>query len=283
MSSEATGNRSTAGRWCPAPAPGAALACERRGDAAWLRLNRPDALNCLSPQLLAEFDATLPGIEQDRSLRCVVLASTGRAFSAGGDLKALQGFASEPDPPLAAGAYTDAISRLLVRLEKLPVPVIAAVDGLCLAGGLEIALCCDLVVASDRSVFGDAHATYGLLPGAGGSVRLPRKIGPNRAKYLMYTAATVPAAVMEDWGLVCRVVPPDRLDVEVQALADGLADKSPLGLARMKQLVDGGLALSVEEALRIEQAVVLAHNRSHDRNEGLAAFAERRKPLFDGS
>ncbi|GAA4338312.1 enoyl-CoA hydratase/isomerase family protein [Variovorax defluvii] len=270
-------------RWEPAGAPSAALAGERRGAAAWLRLNRPETLNCLSPQMLAEFDIALWAIEQDRTLRCVVLTAAGRAFSVGGDLKALQEFAGAPDPAAAASAYSDSISRLLARLEALPIPVIAAIDGMALAGGLEIALCCDLVVASERAVFGDAHANYGLLPGAGGSVRLPRKIGPNRAKYLMYTGATVPASLMRDWGLVHSVVAPERLEHEVQALTDSLSGKSPLGLARMKHLVDNGLDLPLDQALRAEQAVVLAHNSSHDRNEGLAAFAARREPVFNGS
>jgi enoyl-CoA hydratase/carnithine racemase len=151
-----------------------------------------------------------------------------------------------------------------------------------LAGGLELVLCCDLVLAAESAQFGDAHANYGLLPGGGGSVRLPRKIGPTRAKQMMFTGEMFPAATMRDWGLVNEVVPDADLPASVSSWLERLAAKSPIGLRQMKRLVDQGLQMSAAAALEFEQQVFAEHSFSQDRREGLAAFAERRKPRFTG-
>ena len=155
--------------------------------------------------------------------------------------------------------------------------------GLALAGGLELVLCCDLVVAAESAKIGDAHANYGLIPGGGGSVRLPRKIGPTRAKYLMYTGEFLDAAALERMGLVNQVVPDAALEETVAALAARLGEKSPLGLKLMKQLTDDGLEQPKDAALRNELMAIAVHSRSQDWAEGLAAFTEKRKPNFTGT
>jgi enoyl-CoA hydratase/carnithine racemase len=260
------------------------ITVDRREAVAWVTLNRPRALNSLSPRLIEELNLAIQDIADDPQVRACVITGTGRAFSTGGDLKALEDFAAAPATVADRTArYLESIGTTLRRLEQTRVPTIAAVNGLALAGGLELVLCCDLVIASEDAMFGDVHATYGLLPGGGGSVRLPRKVGVNRAKYLMFTAEQVSASVMMDWGLVCQVVPAAQLQAAAEHLALRIADKSPLALARMKQLVDNGMQQSVEAALQLEQAVVVLHNGSHDRNEGLSAFKERRKPVFSGN
>ena len=137
-------------------------------------------------------------------------------------------------------------------------------------------------LAAQSAKLGDAHANYGLIPGAGGSVRLPRKIGPTRAKYLMDTGEFWPAEALECAGLVNRAVPDDELDDAVAALAARISEKSPLGLAHMKQLVDDGLDQPIDVALRNEVMAVAVHSQSQDWAEGLAAFAEKRKPAFTG-
>ncbi|MGI4813879.1 MAG: enoyl-CoA hydratase/isomerase family protein [Janthinobacterium lividum] len=263
--------------------PFEALLCERRGHALWLTLNRPDAMNSMSPTLVAEIGQALDLMADDRQVRCLVITGSGRAFCAGADLKAVKSLSGETDPVVATKAFLSAATQLLSRIERLPLPVIAAVNGIALAGGLETVLVSDLVIAAEEAKFGDAHAKYGLLPGWGGSVRLPRKIGPNRAKQLIFTADHVPARTMFDWGLVNEVVPRARLVEAVDAWVARLVDKSPLGLRRMKQLVDDGLEQSPETALRNEQLMVELHNQSHDRREGLAAFAEKRAPAFNGT
>lgn len=253
----------------------------RRAGVLWLVLDRPDALNSVSHEMVREIHAVLDQVEADPEVRCLVVTGAGRAFCAGSDLKAARR-AGVADPAAASAAFVQAAAGLLGRIERLPLPVIAAVNGLALAGGLELVLCCDLVVAAAEAHFGDAHARLGLLPGWGASVRLPRRIGVARAKELMFTAAQVSAERMHQWGLVNRVVLRTDLRTAVDVLAAQLTDKSPLGLRRMKQLVDDGLAQPLEVALRHEQIMGQAHFHSADRQEGIAAFAEKRTPVFTG-
>jgi len=257
------------------------LLYEKRGPAVWVTLNRPEVMNSLDPKTIAEIDAAMDAAEADREARALVFTGTGRAFCAGADLKFLGG-KSGPEGIEDMAEFLHQLLPVFNRLEAFPMPVIAAVNGLALAGGLELVLCCDLVIAAESAKIGDAHANFGLLPGGGGSVRLPRKIGPTRAKYLLYTADFVPAADLVEAGLVNRVVPDDQLVAAVQAVVDRIVVKSPLGLRRMKQLVDDGLNQPVETALRLEILAGEAHAKSHDMAEGLAAFNGKRKPKFTG-
>jgi enoyl-CoA hydratase/carnithine racemase len=252
------------------------LLYEARRGAAWITLNRPDALNAISPAMIRELGQALDLAQADPTLRAVVLGARGRAFCAGADLKALKE-AGEDN-----AKFLDDVLTIMNRLERFRLPVIAAVNGMALAGGLELLLCCDLVIAAQSAKIGDAHANYGLLPGGGGSVRLPRKIGPTRAKYLMYTGEFVPAAELVPAGLVNEVVPDAELGAAVERLVAKLAAKSPLGLRRMKALVDDGMDQPSEVALRNEILVGEVHAKSFDMQEGLAAFNAKRKPRFEG-
>ncbi|MFV0280125.1 MAG: enoyl-CoA hydratase/isomerase family protein [Rhodoblastus sp.] len=252
---------------------------EIRGHAMWITLNRPDALNSLTPAIVSGIDAALDKAQRSGS-RAVVLTGAGRAFCAGADLKFVR--AEAGDDETALGRFLDAILVVMNRIETFPVPVIAALNGLTLAGGLELMLCCDLVIAARSARLGDAHANYGLLPGGGSSVRLPRKIGPTRAKYLLYTGEFVPADQLVAAGLVNEVVDDDELIAATEALAAKLASKSPLVLRRMKALVDDGLEQPAAIALRQELLASEVHAHSHDLKEGLAAFEEKRKPRFTG-
>jgi enoyl-CoA hydratase/carnithine racemase len=167
-------------------------------------------------------------------------------------------------------------------MEHFTKPLIAVLNGITLAGGLELAMTADLIIAAESAKIGDAHANFGVLPGAGGAVKLPRKIGINRAKYLLFTGEFISAAEMKDYGLVNQVVPSEELEKAAQALADKLAEKSPLGLSRMKQLVRDGLEQPLDVALRLELATLKVHTQSYDMSEGLKAFTEKRKPEFKG-
>ncbi len=247
-----------------------------------ITLNRPDALNSISPAMIDDLNAALDGLE-DRPLLCALsITGSGRAFCAGADLKAAKERMAGMDAAAVNSGFLDDLRRLLLRIEAFPAPVIAAVNGLALAGGLELLLACDLVVAVESTKLGDAHANYGLLPGGGSSVRLPRKIGPTRAKQLIFTGDFLPARQMMDWGLVNQVVPDDGLAGALEALVGTLAARSPIGLRRMKRMVDDGLEQSLGAALRYELSLNAQHAASHDRIEGLAAFAEKRKPNFKG-
>ena len=253
---------------------------ELRETAAFITLNRPSAMNAINPDMIAALDRAFEQCEQHGHLRALVLRGAGRAFCAGADLKYLKEAVRGDQRGMAT--FLERLLALFARIERFPLPVIAAVNGHALAGGLEMVLCCDLVIAGASARLGDAHANYGLLPGGGGSVRLPRKIGPTRAKHLLFTGAFVPAADLVAAGLVNEVVPDDRLDDAVDRLVAAMADKSPLALRRMKALVDDGLDQPKEIALRQEILALQVHARSHDLQEGLAAFEQKRKPKFVG-
>lgn len=253
----------------------------RRGAALWITLNRPNELNAMDRDLLIAFEKALDEAEGDGSVICIVVTGAGRAFCAGADLKFVKEFPEDQREP-ATAAFLHRATMLMARLEAFPKPVIAAVNGIATAGGMELLLCCDLVVAADNAKLGDGHANYGLLPGAGASYRLPRKIGLTRAKYLFFTGLLVSAEELRDAGLVNKVVPQADLVAEVNAISELITAKSPLGLRRMKELANASFDLSQEQALRAEQAACEAYVNSYDRNEGLAAFNERRRPSFLG-
>lgn len=253
-----------------------------RGAVAWITLNRPDALNSISPQMIDDLNYAFDQLETIVELRALVITGAGRAFCAGADLKASRARLNAETPARTNELFLNALGDILRRVENFPCPVVAAVNGLALAGGLELVLCCDLVVAAEDAKIGDAHANYGLVPGGGSSARLPRKIGPMRAKYLLYTADFLPAQTLKDWGLVFDVVPTAKLSVAVDELTQKLSSKSPIGLRRMKQMVDDGLEQPLDTALRHELTINAMHAESYDRKEGLAAFAEKRKPIFKG-
>lgn len=256
------------------------IVSEIKHGAMWITLNRPHAMNSITPEILQGIDKALDEATTRSDLRAVVLTGTGRAFCAGADLKYVQGQTSDGSD--GTNQFLNAVLATMNRLERFPMPVIAAVNGMALAGGLELVLCCDLVIAARSATLGDAHANYGLLPGGGGSVRLPRKIGPTRAKYLLYTGEFVLAEALLASGLVNAVVDDEALPAAVEALVAKLATKSPLGLRRMKALVDDGLEQPMESALRLELLASEAHAYSADMKEGLAAFNEKRQPVFVG-
>ena len=247
-----------------------------------ITLNRPEALNSISPAMIDDLNAALDGLEDRRQLCALSITGNGRAFCAGADLKAAKERMDGADAGDVNSQFLDGLRRLLLRIEGFPTPVIAAVNGLALAGGLELLLACDLVVAAESAKLGDAHANYGLTPGGGSSVRLPRKIGPTRAKQLIFTGDFLPARQLMEWGLINHVVPDDALGTAVDELVGTLAQRSPIGLRRMKRMIDDGLEQSLPAALRYELSLNAQHAASHDRMEGLAAFAEKRKPAFEG-
>ncbi|WP_349604800.1 enoyl-CoA hydratase/isomerase family protein [Cupriavidus sp. DF5525] len=250
---------------------------ELRGAVGWLTLDRPSAMNSLSRELMRGLDAQLRCWRDDPAVRAVVLTANGRAFCAGADLK-------EVSAPVAPGEpdFIDVATAFFSTLRAFPKPVIAAVNGLAVAGGLELVLACDLVVAAESARLGDAHANFGVFPGAGGAAVLPRKVPANVARYLLFTGRTFTAAQMERYGLVNEVVPDDELAGHVQALAEELAARSPLVLARMKRVAAEAADKSVADALRHELLEFRDHQRSYDMQEGLCAFAEKRAPVFKG-
>ncbi len=247
-----------------------------------ITLNRPDALNSISPDMIDELNDVLDAIGNRTTLVALSISGSGRAFCAGVDLKAAQARMQGEDAAAVNSGFLDGLRLLLRRLENFPTPVIAAVNGLALAGGLEMVLACDLVLAAKSAKLGDAHANYGLVPGGGSSIRLPRKIGPTRAKQMIYTGDFLSAEQLKDWGLVNDVVDDENLQDELARVISNLSKKSPLGLRRMKQMIDDGQEQSLEAGLRYELSLNAQHAASFDRSEGLAAFNEKRAPQFKG-
>ncbi len=254
---------------------------ETRKPATWIRLNRPKAMNALSPQLIEELGETIGRLEQDETVRALVITGAPPAFCAGADLKFVLEASSGADKTRMV-KFTERIGEVFGRLTRFPQPVIAAVNGLALAGGLELVMCCDIVIAAESAKLGDAHSNYGLIPGGGGAVRLPKRIGAARAKYLLYTGDFIPASEFLAAGLVNQVVPDAELEGAAQALVEKLAQRSPVGLRRIKRLVADSLEQPDDSALRLERIALEAHLHSEDALEGLRAFREKRKPQFPG-
>jgi enoyl-CoA hydratase/carnithine racemase len=247
------------------------------GAIARVVLNRPQQLNAISPTLLDDLWAVCDEIEHDPAVKVMTLTGAGRAFCAGADLKSVETLAGDPQ---AWSQFMGLWHRVFNRIETLPVPVIAGVHGFALAGGLELVLVADLVVADAEARIGDQHANFGLLAGGGGSQRLPRVIGARRAKELMLLGGWLSATQALDWGLVNRVAPAGTVTSLVNELATSLAAKSGSGNRAVKLLVNRAFDLDLASGLALETQVVASHMRSADAAEGLRAFAEKRTPIF---
>jgi enoyl-CoA hydratase/carnithine racemase len=255
------------------------LLFELLGPVARLTLNRPKAMNSLNLALLAELDRRLAEIEANDEVRVLVITGAGTAFCAGADLiEVLAGHEVRP----GEADFLDRANAVFGRLRNLPRPVIAALNGVTMAGGLELAMCADLVVAAQSATIADAHANFGVFPGAGGAAILPRLIPLNMAMYLLLTGKSLSAADMKACGLVCEVHPDEGFADAALALAKHVARKSPIALRRMKEVARASADKTRDDALLHEQVMLRQHLRSHDLHEGLQAFAEKRAPQFQG-
>lgn len=248
---------------------------EREGAVLRLVLNRPDDMNALSSGLVRELGAALEAVEHDPGVRIVVLTGAGKAFCAGADLKEARIASVEPE---RMTAWLSEWRQTFRRLEELPKPVIAAINGLALAGGLELALACDVLVASRTAKIGDVHIRYGLVPGGGGSQRLPSAVGSRWARWLMYTGAILDAEQALHIGLVQAVLDGDRFEDEVRELAATMAARSAAALAFMKRMTAPSIPKSGYDR---ELAGSVELVMGPDAREGFAAFVEKREPRFN--
>lgn len=253
---------------------------EFKGTTAWITLNRPEHLNALSFELTTALRAAIDAIGRSDA-RVIVITGAGRAFCAGGDLKGFKEAVVSGEHRLFTERLTEMMEALR-RLERSPRPVIAAVNGVAVAGGLELILCCDIVIAADTAKIGDGHLNFGVIPGGGASVRLVKKLPANVARRLLLTGELMPAAQLAAHGLVNEVVAPEALIPTVTALADRIGRLSPLGVARVKQLATDAMDQPVEQGLRSELAAFEGYVHSRDFLEGLTAFEEKRAPRFTG-
>ncbi len=250
--------------------------------AAVVRLNRPDQLNPIDAEVLDRLAEAIDAIDADPSVRTVLVTGNGRAFSAGGDLKK---YVELQRDPVAFPAFVAHLHRTFGRLLALRVPVVALVNGVTAAGGLELILNCDFAIAAESARIGDGHLNFGQMGGGGVLTLLPRAIGRARAVELLLSGRFLSAAEASEWGLVSRVVPDADLVDAGLAFAREVAAKSPLAVANAKTVVhqlwaDNG---TVEAGLRFElERDAYYCLTSHDAPEGLAAFADKRRPKFEG-
>lgn len=254
-----------------------AVSTDLRRKVLWVDLQRPDVLNAINHEMIQGLNGALE-IARGPEVRAVVIRGTGRAFCAGADLFSVPGAVINIDEMKET---VSRVAEVVNQIAELPKPVVAGVNGIAAAGGLEIVLACDLVVAAQGARLADAHSNYGLLPGAGGSARLARAVGPALAKRLMFTGDYVAVEDLVRSGLIAEVVPPEQLDASLEELAGKLAERSPRVLAAMKRLVDGNADATLEEALRAETAELSTHLESSDLMIGLRAFRNGARPQFD--
>ena len=251
---------------------------ERRDGVAFVTLNRPAAANALSHAVVKGLETALGELRGDDALRAVVLTGAGeKAFSAGADLKERRGMSLDE-----TRAFVRELNRVMDLVAAFPRPVIAAINGVAFGGGLELALACDIRLAADRAEVGLTETRLGIIPGAGGTQRLPRLTGVAVAKELILTGRRIGAARARELGIVSEVVPAAELPAAAARLAAEVAACGPLALAQAKLAVDGGLDPPLAAGLALEQTCYEVVLNSDDRNEGLAAFAEKRPVNFKG-
>lgn len=249
------------------------------GAVAWLTLNRPRVMNAINLAMLSALEGALTELDADTQVRVLVLTGSGPAFCAGADLKQVRDML-----PPAPGApdFLDRATAVLGKLRDFPKPVIAALNGVTVAGGLELAMCADIVLAATGARIGDAHANYGVFPGAGGASVLPRIVPLNVAMYLLFTGKTLGAAEMRQYGFVNEVHDEDQLIGAAAVLAGEIAARSPAALRRLKAVARHSADKARADALAHEQLMLREHQRSWDMQEGLRAFAAKRAPQFRG-
>jgi len=254
---------------------GSMLACQRDGAVATVTIHHPPA-NTLTPELLAELSQVFEVLAADDEIKAVVLTGTGRFFVAGADIKVLASIASSEQGESIARQG----QAIWNRIESLEKPVIAAINGVCLGGGLELALCCHIRLAADGSRLGQPEINLGIMPGFGGTQRLPRLIGQSNALELILTGDPISAAEAQSLGLVSQVIPPEDLLRQAQGLARKMASKSLPALRASLQAVRGGSEIGLPEGLTMEARLFGGLCETEDKREGLAAFLEKRQPQF---
>jgi methylglutaconyl-CoA hydratase len=251
---------------------------ERTGAVATVTLARPEAANALSKALVADLRSALGDLAGDATLAAVILTGAGdKAFCAGADLKERRGLTLDQ-----TRGVLDELGALMNQVATFPRAVIAAINGAAFGGGLELALAADLRLAADNVQLGLTEVRLGIIPGAGGTQRLSRLCGVAVAKELILTGRRVDAATAVQLGIVGRVVPAADLMTAATAIAGEIALAGPLAVAQAKRAIDDGFGRPLAEGLAVERAAYEVVLTSEDRNEGLAAFAEKRPPVWRG-
>jgi enoyl-CoA hydratase len=251
------------------------LLVEREGPVAVVLLNRPEALNALNDELMNELVKVLEALDDDGEVRCIVLGGSERAFAAGADI-------GEMADASAMQMYEARRIDRWDAIRKVRTPLVAAVSGFCLGGGNEVAMACDLIVASETARFGQPETGLGIIPGAGGTQRLTRAIGKAKAMDVILSGRFLDAEEAERAGLVARVVAREAWLEEAKAVARAIAEKGPIAQRLAKESVNRAYESALETGLDYERKALYLAFASEDAREGLTAFREKRKPEFHG-
>ena len=251
---------------------------ERRGPVAILRFNRPDKLNAMSSKMKDEIIAALHDLELDDAIRVAVLTGAGdKAFVAGADINEFKGRTSIEQWDLYQEPF------LYDAVDRFTKPVIAMINGYCLGGGCELALACDIRIASERAQLGQPEINIGIIPGGGGTQRLPRVVALGKAMELILTGDRISATEAHRIGLVDEVVAHDQLESKTMEIANRIADKSPIAVRLAKQAVKASTRMGLDAGLRYEQSLFSLVFATHDKEEGVRAFLEKRPPKWTGT
>ncbi len=251
---------------------------EVKGPIAWIRLNRPEHLNSLTNSMLKEITESLSVLAADKENRVIILTGNGRGFCAGTDLTDFNNLgSSEDDIDLL---FLDLLSSTFNSIRSFKNPIICGLNGVTVAGGLELAMCCDFIISADNAMIGDVHSKYGVFPAAGGTALLPKYVGLNNAKYMLFTGETYSAQRLLEMGLVQEVVENNKLESRLEELAENICQKSKIGISKMKNMANRSIILSNKDALELELKIAKDHCRTDDMREGLKAFIEKREPKF---
>lgn len=245
------------------------------GNIAKLTINRPDALNALNSQVLDELNQVIGEVRANEDLRVLIITGEGRSFVAGADIKEMSELSS-----IGARNFAKKGIEVFRQIERLPIPVIAAVNGFALGGGCELAMACDIRIANEKALFGQPEVGLGIMPGFGGSQRLQRLVGQGYAKYLIYSAENIKANKALEIGLVQDVVEVDQLEERVNELAKVIASKAPIAVKLSKEAINTGGQVDIDSGLRIEENNFALTFSTEDMKTGTKAFINKEKAEF---
>ena len=244
---------------------------EQQGPVAVLTIDRPEALNALNTQVLQDLDDAIAQVEQSQQTQVVILTGAGRSFVAGADIGEMKGFSAIDGKRFGVGG-----GGVFLRQENLAVPVIAAVNGFALGGGCELAMACDIRLASEKAKFGQPEVGLGITPGFGGTQRLPRIVGVSKAMELILTAKTIGAQEAKEIGLVSEVCPPEELMDKAMELAKAICANAPIAVAESKRCIRKGMQTDITTGCAFEAEAFGVTCGTEDKNEGMGAFLEKR-------
>lgn len=253
------------------------LTFEVKGSVGYLTINRPNAMNALNSQVLKEL-TDFAGPHKASPLRCIIITGAGdKAFVAGADIKEMESMSEDQ-----AAQFAKKGQAAFNAIESISCPVIAAVNGFALGGGMELALSCDIVLASEKAKFGLPEVSLGLLPAFGGTQRLARSAGLFKAREMIFTGNFYSAQDLKEIGIVAKVCPPEALMSEAETMAATIASRSPVGVASAKTAIDQGFDRLLDDGLALEVQAFAKLFTTADQKEGTSAFVEKRKPNFTG-